>query len=122
MGRPPPTAAVCAWMFLLLLLEVCATNFPDALNCADVYIVPQKRCEDAYPGKVTEAMVCAGDSSGADSCQGDSGGPLVCDGVLQGITSWGSDPCGQSKRPGVYTNLCRYLDWIKKTIHGKSPA
>ncbi|CAK6437382.1 unnamed protein product [Pipistrellus nathusii] len=97
-------------------------NFPDALNCADVYIVPQKRCEDAYPGKVTEAMVCAGDSSGADSCQGDSGGPLVCDGVLQGITSWGSDPCGQSKRPGVYTNLCRYLDWIKKTIHGKSSA
>ncbi|KAK1329888.1 hypothetical protein QTO34_010071 [Cnephaeus nilssonii] len=97
-------------------------NFPDDLNCAEVQIVSQKRCEDAYPGKVTEAMTCAGDSSGADSCQGDSGGPLVCDGVLQGITSWGSDPCGQSQRPGVYTNLCRYLDWIKKTMGSRSSA
>ncbi|XP_014402931.1 PREDICTED: kallikrein-8 isoform X1 [Myotis brandtii] len=97
-------------------------NFPDALNCAEVKIVSQKRCEDAYPGKVTEAMICAGDSSGADSCQGDSGGPLVCGGVLQGITSWGSDPCGQPQRPGVYTNLCRYLDWIKKTMGSRSSA
>ncbi|XP_066230238.1 kallikrein-8 isoform X2 [Saccopteryx leptura] len=95
-------------------------NFPDTLNCAEVEIFPRKQCEDAYPGKITEGMVCAGDSRGADSCQGDSGGPLVCDGVLQGITSWGSDPCGQPKKPGVYTNLCRYLDWIKKTIGSRS--
>lgn len=94
-------------------------NFPDTLNCAQVEVFPLKRCEDAYPGEVSEGMICAGDTSGADSCQGDSGGPLVCDGVLQGITSWGSDPCGQPQKPGVYTNLCRYLDWIKKTIGSK---
>uniref|UniRef100_G3T0B7 Kallikrein-8-like n=1 Tax=Loxodonta africana TaxID=9785 RepID=G3T0B7_LOXAF len=94
-------------------------NFPDTLNCAEVKIFPQKQCEDAYPGKITDGMICAGDSSGADTCQGDSGGPLVCGGVLQGITSWGSDPCGQPERPGVYTNLCRYLDWIKKTTGRK---
>nr|XP_010991428.2 kallikrein-8 isoform X3 [Camelus dromedarius]XP_031312989.1 kallikrein-8 isoform X3 [Camelus dromedarius] len=91
-------------------------NFPDTLNCAEVEIFSQKQCEDAYPGKVTDGMVCAGDSSGADTCQGDSGGPLVCGGVLQGITSWGSDPCGRPERPGVYTSICHYLDWIKKTI------
>ncbi|XP_076987150.1 kallikrein-8-like isoform X2 [Tamandua tetradactyla] len=91
-------------------------NFPEALNCAQVKIFPQKQCEAAYPGKVTDGMVCAGESSGADTCQGDSGGPLVCDGVLQGITSWGSDPCGRPQRPGVYTNICRYLVWIKKTM------
>ncbi|XP_007955775.1 kallikrein-8-like [Orycteropus afer afer] len=91
-------------------------NFPDTLNCAEIKIFPRKQCEDAYPRKVTDGMICAGDSSGADTCQGDSGGPLVCRGVLQGITSWGSDPCGQPKRPGVYTNICRYLDWIKKTV------
>ncbi|XP_019575229.1 kallikrein-8 isoform X1 [Rhinolophus sinicus] len=95
-------------------------NFPDTLNCAEVEIFPQKVCEDAYPQKVTEGMICAGDSNGADSCQGDSGGPLVCGGVLQGITSWGSEPCGQPQRPGIYTNLCRYLDWIKKTISSRS--
>ncbi|XP_012862148.1 kallikrein-8 [Echinops telfairi] len=91
-------------------------SFPDTLICAEIKIFPQKRCEDAYPGKVTDGMVCAGHSNGADTCQGDSGGPLVCNGVLQGITSWGSDPCGQPERPGVYTNLCRYRDWIRKTI------
>ncbi|KAM9632804.1 LOW QUALITY PROTEIN: kallikrein-8 [Trichechus inunguis] len=91
-------------------------NSPDTLNSAEIKIFPQKQCEDAYPRKVTDAMVCAGDSSGADMCQGDSGGPLVCGSVLQGIKSWGSDPCGRPERPGVYTNLCRYLDWIKKTI------
>ncbi|XP_044614804.1 kallikrein-8 isoform X4 [Equus asinus] len=91
-------------------------NFPDTLNCAEVEIFPQKRCEDVYPGQVTDGMICAGSNSGADTCQGDSGGPLVCGGVLQGITSWGSDPCGRPEKPGVYTNICRYLDWIKKTI------
>ncbi|XP_004466743.3 kallikrein-8 [Dasypus novemcinctus] len=94
-------------------------NFPDTLNCAEVKIIPQKQCENVYPRKVTDGMVCAGDSSGADTCQGDSGGPLVCGGVLQGITSWGSDPCGRPERPGVYTNICRYLDWIKKTMNKK---
>nr|XP_045235571.1 kallikrein-8 isoform X1 [Macaca fascicularis]XP_045235573.1 kallikrein-8 isoform X1 [Macaca fascicularis]XP_045235574.1 kallikrein-8 isoform X1 [Macaca fascicularis] len=94
-------------------------NFPDTLNCAEVKIFPQKKCEDAYPGQITDGMVCAGSSKGADTCQGDSGGPLVCNGALQGITSWGSDPCGRSDRPGVYTNICRYLDWIKKTIGSK---
>ncbi|PNJ41785.1 KLK8 isoform 1 [Pongo abelii] len=94
-------------------------NFPDTLNCAEVKIFPQKKCEDAYPGQITDGMVCAGSSKGADTCQGDSGGPLVCDGALQGITSWGSDPCGRSDKPGVYTNICRYLDWIKKIIGSK---
>uniref|UniRef100_A0A8C9PRR9 Kallikrein-8 n=1 Tax=Spermophilus dauricus TaxID=99837 RepID=A0A8C9PRR9_SPEDA len=91
-------------------------NFPDTLNCAEVQIFSQNKCEAAYPGQVSDGMICAGNSNGADTCQGDSGGPLVCDGLLQGITSWGSDPCGRPDRPGVYTNLCRYLDWIKKTM------
>ncbi|EAW71962.1 KLK8 isoform 5 [Pan troglodytes] len=118
MGRPRPRAAK-TWMFLLLLGGAWAENFPDTLNCAEVKIFPQKKCEDAYPGQITDGMVCAGSSKGADTCQGDSGGPLVCDGALQGITSWGSDPCGRSDKPGVYTNICRYLDWIKKIIGSK---
>nr|AQM73462.1 kallikrein-8 isoform 10 [Homo sapiens] len=108
MGRPRPRAAK-TWMFLLLLGGA----------WAEVKIFPQKKCEDAYPGQITDGMVCAGSSKGADTCQGDSGGPLVCDGALQGITSWGSDPCGRSDKPGVYTNICRYLDWIKKIIGSK---
>ena len=44
-------------------------NFPDALNCAQVEIYSHQKCEEAYPEEVTEGMVCAVDSNGADSCQ-----------------------------------------------------
>ena len=52
--------------------------------------------------------------------QGDSGGPLICDGVLQGITSWGFTPCGEPKKPGVYTKLIKFTSWIKDTM-AKNP-
>lgn len=44
-------------------------NFPNTLNCAEVKIYSQNKCERAYPGKITEGMVCAGSSNGADTCQ-----------------------------------------------------
>ncbi|XP_072463835.1 kallikrein-8 isoform X2 [Notamacropus eugenii] len=91
-------------------------NFPDTLQCAELKIWSQDLCEQAYPGKISDGMVCAGDSNGVDTCQGDSGGPLVCEGVLQGITSWGADPCGKPDKPGVYAKVCRYTEWIKKII------
>ncbi|KAJ8789786.1 hypothetical protein J1605_021744 [Eschrichtius robustus] len=86
-------------------------------RCANVTILEHKGCEDAYPGNIPDTMRCASvREEGKDSCQGDSGGPLVYNGSLQGIISWGQDPCAVSRKPRVYTKVCKYVDWIQKTI------
>ncbi|OBS74124.1 hypothetical protein A6R68_15331 [Neotoma lepida] len=80
----------------------------------------EERCKNSYPGQIDKTMFCAGDEEGRDSCQGDSGGPVVCNGQLQGLVSWGDFPCAQKNRPGVYTNLCEFDEWIEDTIKSNS--
>ncbi|CAF1288112.1 unnamed protein product [Rotaria magnacalcarata] len=61
---------------------------------------------------------CAGYLNGTkDTCQGDSGGPLMIldtnsdTWVAAGITSYGYG-CAEVDRPGVYTRVSVYRDWI----------
>lgn len=66
--------------------------------------------------KPTADMLCAGTKKGGkDTCLGDSGGPLTVREkkrhFLVGITSFG-DSCGDADRPGVYTRVTSYLEWI----------
>uniref|UniRef100_A0A8C4RX61 Serine protease 56 n=1 Tax=Erpetoichthys calabaricus TaxID=27687 RepID=A0A8C4RX61_ERPCA len=74
---------------------------------------------------ITSTMFCAGYlSGGIDSCQGDSGGPLTCQDPktgrfqLFGITSWG-DGCGEKGKPGVYTRVSAYSDWVNSEIYSE---
>ena len=64
-------------------------------------------------------MICGGEE-GVDSCQGDSGGPLVAkvNGkfTLVGVTSFGLG-CARANRPGVYTRVTNYLDFINNTTN-----
>ncbi|KAM5296039.1 kallikrein-15 isoform 2-T2 [Glossophaga mutica] len=91
-------------------------NLPDTLHCANISIISAESCNKDYPGHLRNTMVCAGvRGGGTNSCEGDSGGPLVCGGVLQGIVSWGDVPCDSTAKPGVYTKVCSYLQWIRDT-------
>ncbi|KAJ3595085.1 hypothetical protein NHX12_004390 [Muraenolepis orangiensis] len=95
----------------------------DVVMEAKVPLLPQSTCKNAL-GKelVTNTMLCAGYlSGGVDSCQGDSGGPLIYQDrmsgrfQLYGITSWG-DGCGEKGKPGVYTRVSAFSDWIQAEI------
>lgn len=99
-----------------------AGDIADTLMKVDVPLVDSKRCLNAYPGSITDRMICAGfDKGGKDSCQGDSGGPLlVRDDAGQmeliGIVSWG-EGCARPAKYGVYSKVNAVNKWIVDQIN-----
>ncbi|KAI7805544.1 putative hyaluronan-binding protein 2-like [Triplophysa rosa] len=89
---------------------------------AQVLLISQEACSTnkVYAAVLDDGMFCAGYlKGGVDSCQGDSGGPLTCERnqthFIYGIVSWG-DSCGEEGKPGVYTRVTKYVDWINTKI------
>ncbi|CAN2388265.1 Transmembrane protease serine, partial [Pristimantis euphronides] len=98
------------------------THMPRSLKEAMVPIISTRKCNSSciYDGDITPRMLCAGYLHGkVDACQGDSGGPLVCQTDytwrLVGVVSWGMG-CAEPNRPGVYTKIVAFLDWIHRSI------
>ena len=125
-------------------LPTSSSNFPAGTNCsvtgwgrtqqsgfvsnqlrvAHVPIIDHAICKKQYLEStgdiVTDRMICAGFQEGKiDSCKGDSGGPLVCQQqgryVLAGAVSWGVG-CAQRGKPGVYTDIKDFIQWINGVI------
>ncbi|KAM5152693.1 serine protease 27-like [Mantella aurantiaca] len=104
---------------------------PQTLQEAQIPLIDTQTCDSLYHIEsgvsnsvpiILSNMICGGyKAGGTDSCQGDSGGPLVCSQggqwFLAGLVSWG-DGCGKLNRPGVYTRLTAYQDWIKNNANG----
>lgn len=93
-------------------------NTVDQLQQVELPPVTQAMCNLAYPGEVSDKMICAGFlQGGKDSCQGDSGGPLLMyskgEWYQTGIVSWGKG-CAEPLAYGVYTRIPSYLSWIDK--------
>ncbi|KAI4457233.1 transmembrane protease serine [Holotrichia oblita] len=97
------------------------------LQTAIVPLLSLNVCREnkVYGGRhqsILDTMVCAGKlNGGVDACGGDSGGPLTChfEGrlVLTGLVSWG-DGCAKKHRPGVYTRVASYKEWIHEVAEG----
>lgn len=101
-------------------------QFSDELQEVAVELRSNDECNNWLSGftgvtnEVNENMVCAGyPEGGKDACQGDSGSPLIMkkantnQHTLVGLVSWGYG-CAAKKKPGVYTRIPKFVDWIKK--------
>ncbi|XP_042591496.1 transmembrane protease serine 9-like isoform X4 [Cyprinus carpio] len=112
---PQETCTVTGWGAI-------RENGPRAsrLQEVNVTVFKPQTCNKYYRGKMLKFMMCAGAEAGRmDACQGDSGGPLSCFTddryKLAGVVSWGVG-CGRAQRPGVYTTLYHYKQWIESSL------
>lgn len=92
-------------------------KLPDKLQQVERPVISRETCNGRiyHDNTITEKMMCT-DSRRKDTCPGDSGGPLVCNGIAEGVVSAGSRVCGNYKKPGIYTRIAPYVDWIDSVM------
>lgn len=99
-----------------------AFGFADNLQVTQVKIHENMACnarstlKTADTGRVTDAMICAGDREGDTGiCNGDEGAPLILDDVQIGIASYIGD-CARPNFLATYTRVSSYVDWINSVL------
>jgi Trypsin/Domain of unknown function (DUF4214) len=98
-------------------------SYPTVAHAASIPMQSNSTCAAAHGAAyVPSADVCAGApgniTPGTGSCYGDSGGPLAAqDGsgtwVQTGIVSFGGETCASNGKPGVYTRVAAFSDWVR---------
>ncbi|XP_059156700.1 transmembrane protease serine 9-like isoform X2 [Physella acuta] len=111
---------VAGWGSTSRTADYPAVSSPSLMKTS-VRVVDGKYCKEKFGGLYNSlSQICAGDlDGGSDSCVGDSGGPLMCgDDVLylMGVISAGSNPCGQTDTPALYTDVRKSLDWLTSVM------
>ena len=108
-----------------------ANSMNAVLLRVDLRAMPNDVCQQrpGYgPQKIKDGVFCATNPK-QRTCRGDSGGPVVLTygdksagkptdkaPLLVGIVSWGKGPCTGDGRPGVYTRIDRYAQWIDQAM------
>lgn len=87
----------------------------------DLQAMPNQVCQQrpGYgPLKIKDNVFCASNPK-KSTCRGDSGGPVILTNgtpLLVGLVSWGKKACAGDGRPGVYTRVDRYAQWISQAM------
>ncbi|XP_010794620.1 chymotrypsin-like elastase family member 2A isoform X2 [Notothenia coriiceps] len=93
----------------------------DRLMEVDVSVINLNTCSKSWGGIPPDVICAGGYGSDKGFCQGDSGGPLVCDGIAVGVVSYNYNRiCDYPDKPNVYTEISKYLVWIKSIINEKA--
>ena len=104
-------------------IDLAKAQSPD-LHKVAIPLVDVTQCAAAYGAQGTtidRRNLCAGmPEGGKDSCQGDSGGPLMTQTASGewrqiGVVSFGIG-CAIKGKPGVYTRVSAFSDWIKGVV------
>lgn len=97
----------------------------DAINAVmlrvDLQLMPNPVCQQrpGYGAKKIQGSVFCASNPSQSTCRGDSGGPVVLTNgspTLVGIVSWGKRRCAGDGRPGVYTRIDQYAQWISQAM------
>uniref|UniRef100_UPI003AAA9E26 granzyme B-like n=1 Tax=Centroberyx gerrardi TaxID=166262 RepID=UPI003AAA9E26 len=116
--KPNTNCTVAGWG----LIKTGGTVVDDLL-VVDVSTIDLKVCQREWDHLICTAnIICAGGyETNKGFCQGDSGGPLVCNGKAVGIASFNNNYiCDYPDLPNVYTEISKFLPWIKKILKKKA--
>lgn len=121
----PPAVPVSATGWGVTGSSDSANTMNAVLLRVDLQAMPNPVCQQrpGYgPQKIKDSVFCASNPK-KSTCRGDSGGPVILTNgtpLLVGIVSWGKKACAGDGRPGVYTRIDRYAQWIDQAM--KLPA